>query len=369
MTQALRIGILGGGQLGRMLAMAAHRLGLTPVVYSPAPGCAMAVTDRFIERPWDDLEALDRFAQSVDVCTFEVEHVPLEVVERVSEHVAMHPNKGALAPTRDRLLEKRLLRSAGIPTAPYVDLQTEDDARTLGESVGFPALIKLRTGGYDGRGMAKVNSPEEAVQALAELDAPCIAEGWVPWQRELSIVAVRSARGEVRFWDVGENVHVNGILRHSIVPAPGLPTEDEEALRGHAARLLEELDYVGVIAIEFFQTEAGLVANEIAPRVHNSGHWTQDGAWCSQFENHIRAIAGMPLGDTSLRAPCAMVNTIGGLPDSSALLEGGQVAPHLYGKTPRAGRKIGHVNLWARDEAERDALLARVREVVEAASA
>lgn len=364
----MRIGILGGGQLGRMLAMAAHRHGFTPVIFSPSGGCATAVTDQNVIRPWDDHAALDAFAKSVDVCTFEVEHVPLAAVERVAERVPFHPNPAALRPTRDRLLEKQLLRRVGVPTAPFVDLtDSPETARRIGEHVGFPALVKLRTGGYDGRGMFKVHNEDEALAAFHELGAPCIAEGWVPWTRELSIIGARNAAGELSFWDVGENVHVDGILRHAIVPAPGLSSSAEAELRAHAQRLLEDLDYVGVIAVEFFETPDGLVANEIAPRVHNSGHWTQDGAWTCQFENHIRAIAGLSLGETSLRRPCAMVNTIGGVPALSDLLEPG-VAPHLYDKTARAGRKIGHINLSAPTSEARDALLARVREKIEAAS-
>ncbi|TNE88725.1 MAG: 5-(carboxyamino)imidazole ribonucleotide synthase [Deltaproteobacteria bacterium] len=364
----MRIGILGGGQLGRMLAMAAHRNGLTPVIFSPDGGCATAVTDQNVIRPWDDHAALDAFAKSVDVCTFEVEHVPLAAVERVAARVPFHPNPEALKPTRDRLLEKQLLNGVGIPTAPFVDLTDDEDAaRNVGNTVGFPALIKLRTGGYDGRGMFKVTTPEEAVAAFRELGSPCIAEGWVPWVRELSVIAVRTAEGELAYWDVGENVHKDGILRHSINPAPGLSEDKAQTLRDHARRLLEKLDYVGVIAIEFFETEDGLVANEIAPRVHNSGHWTQDGAWTCQFENHIRAIAGLPLGETALRRPAAMVNTIGGIPPLSELLADPRVAPHLYDKTARAGRKIGHVNLTADTTDERDALLDTIVAMCEAA--
>jgi 5-(carboxyamino)imidazole ribonucleotide synthase len=364
----MRIGILGGGQLGRMLAMAAHRHGFTPVIFSPSGGCATAVTDQNVIRPWDDHAALDAFAKSVDVCTFEVEHVPLAAVERVAGQVPFHPNPAALRPTRDRLLEKQLLQSVGIPTAPFVDLtESPERAARVGQHVGFPALIKLRTGGYDGRGMFKVHNPEEALAAFHELGAPCIAEGWVPWTREVSIIAARNTAGDIVYWDVGENVHVDGILRHAIIPAPGLTGEAETELRAHARRLLESLDYVGVIAVEFFETPEGLVANEIAPRVHNSGHWTQDGSWTCQFENHIRAIAGLPLGETELRRPNAMINTIGGIPDLSELLTQG-VAPHLYDKTARAGRKIGHVNLSAPTPEARDQLLAEILDLVQRAS-
>ncbi|MCO4745676.1 MAG: 5-(carboxyamino)imidazole ribonucleotide synthase [Proteobacteria bacterium] len=362
----MRIGILGGGQLGRMLAMAAHRLGLTPVIYAPGPGCASAATDQSRLHAWDDLAALDAFAESVDVCTFEVEHVPLEVVERVAARVAFHPNPSALIPTRDRLLEKRLLNNAGIPTAPYVDLADEEAARTLGDVVGFPALVKLRTGGYDGKGMAKVESAEQAVQAMRDLDAPCIAEGWVPWRRELSIVAARGGDGTIAFYAPAENTHVEGILRHSRVPAPHLSEADRLLLEAHTRRLVEQMDYVGVIAIEWFETEGGFVANEIAPRVHNSGHWTQDGAHCSQFENHIRAVASLPLGDTGSTGPSAMVNIIGQVPPLASVLALPRVAPHLYGKTARPGRKIGHVNLTADTDEALEALLAQTRAIVEA---
>ena len=362
----MRVGILGGGQLGRMMAQEAHRLGLTPVIYTPHMACACEVTDQVVIAPYEDQEALRRFAESVDVCTFEVEHVPLEAVELVARVTPVHPNPAALAPTRDRLLEKRMLRESGIPTAPFVEVSTPAQARAVGDALGYPALLKIRTGGYDGRGMALVHSADEAEAAFAELGLPCIAEGWVPWTREVSVIGVREIGGRLSFYVPGENHHEDGILRSCVVPAPGLSAEQRMLLERQVGELMAQLDYVGVMAVEYFDTPDGLVANEIAPRVHNSGHWTQDGAVTSQFENHVRAIAGLPAGDVALRAPTAMVNIIGTLPGPAVVLAEPSWRLHLYGKSERAGRKIGHINACAADAEALAPVLEALRAVCDA---
>ena len=353
MTDALRpgatLGILGGGQLGRMLAIAAARLGFHVHIYDPDPGCPAAEVARMATHAtYDDELALGAFASSVDVVTYEFENIPPAALDLIEAQVPIRPNRRALATSRDRLTEKTFLRDLGLGTAPFAQV---DDAASLQDAIdeiGTPGILKTRTLGYDGKGQARIMSPDQAEGALADMrGAPAILEGFVEFDREVSVIAARGLDGAVSAFDPGENVHEGGILRTTTVPAripPGLRSDAVLA----AARILNALDYVGVLGVEFFVTRQGLLVNEIAPRVHNSGHWTEAGCLIDQFEQHIRAVAGLPLGDGSRHADVVMENLIGRDMDRlpALLKEGARL--HLYGKAEvREGRKMGHVNRLA----------------------
>ncbi|SDF09975.1 5-(carboxyamino)imidazole ribonucleotide synthase [Limimaricola pyoseonensis] len=350
MTDALRpgqtIGILGGGQLGRMLAVAASRLGLHCHVYDPAEGGPAAeVAARATCAAWDDEAALRAFAEAVDVVTYEFENVPAESLDLIEAIVPIRPNRRALAVSQDRLDEKDFLRDLGLATAPYA---TVDDAASLDaalERIGTPAILKTRRFGYDGKGQARIMAASDAAAALAEMNgAPAILEGFVEFSHEVSVIGARGTGGAVACFDPGENRHEGGILRETTVPARLSAAQRTDAVL-LAAKILTELDYVGVLGVELFVTASGLVVNEIAPRVHNSGHWTQDGCLIDQFEQHIRAVAGWPLGDGARHSDVVMENLIGDDVDRIPEIAGTQAAIHLYGKAEaRAGRKMGHVN-------------------------
>ena len=321
------VACIGGGQLGRMLGLAGLPLGLDFRFLDPAPdACARAVGELVVAE-YGDPEGLERLAVGSDVITYEFENVPVEA----AGGVGALPGVVALEHGQDRLREKQLFRSLGIPTARFGSL----------EETGVPAIVKTRRLGYDGKGQRRVAAPEQ----LADGE---LAEEVVAFERELSIIGVRGRDGDTRFWPVGENLHRDGILRVTRAPAPNAPQHEAEAI---CAALLDALDYVGVLAVELFEVDSGVLANEFAPRVHNTGHWTIDGAPTSQFENHVRAILGLPLGATTPAAPCVMVNLVGRLPSLAELtaLPGARV--HLYGKEPRPGRKVGHVTLVDPDEA------------------
>lgn len=350
MTEALglgaTIGILGGGQLGRMLAAAAARLGFHAHVYDPDPlAPAAEVAARSTTARWDDAAALAAFAGSASVVTYEFENVPPTALDLIDAIAPIRPGRRALATSRDRLTEKTLLRSLGLATAPFAAVDGPDDLRAAMSETGLPAILKTRTLGYDGKGQARVEVGADAAAALAALgNAPAILEGVVAFDREVSVIAARGLDGSVAAYDPGENVHKGGILRTTTVPAQLSPGRRTDAVLA-AARILNALDYVGVLGVELFVTPSGLLVNEIAPRVHNSGHWTQVGCLVDQFEQHVRAVAGLPLGDGARHADVVMENLIGGdvdrLPD--LLKEAAQV--HLYGKAEvREGRKMGHVN-------------------------
>ena len=320
------VACIGGGQLGRMLGLAGLPLGLRFRFLDPAPDACAGAVGELVVGQYGDAGALERLADGADVVTYEFENVPVDAAARV----AAVPGTAALEHGQDRLREKELFRSLGIPTARFGALA----------ETGVPALVKTRRLGYDGKGQRRL----EAVEPLA---ADEVAEEIVPFARELSIVGVRGHDGETRFWPLGENVHRDGILRVTRAPAADAPQAEAEAI---CTTLLDALGYVGALAVELFEVDGRLLANEFAPRVHNTGHWTIDGAATSQFENHLRAILGLPLGATEARAPCVMVNLIGELPALEELtaLPGARV--HLYGKEPRPGRKVGHVTLLDPDE-------------------
>jgi 5-(carboxyamino)imidazole ribonucleotide synthase len=340
------IGILGGGQLGRMLSMAAARLGFRCHVYEPGADCPAAqVAWRTTTAPYDDAAALRAFARSVDVVTYEFENVPAEALDLIEAEVPIRPGRRALAISQDRLPEKEFLAGLGLATAPFAAVETESDLAGALDRIGAPAILKTRKLGYDGKGQARIMAPEDAPAALAAMaGAPSILEGFVTFTREVSVIAARGLDGSVACFDPGENVHEDGILRTTTVPARLAPAQRSDAVL-IAARMLNALDYVGVMGVELFVTAGGLVVNEFAPRVHNSGHWTQNGCVTCQFEQHIRAVAGWPLGDGKRHSNVVMENLIGDdvlrLPEIAATA----AAIHLYGKAEaRAGRKMGHVN-------------------------
>lgn len=346
MTNVTTIGILGGGQLGRMLSVAASRLGLkTHIVEPGANPPAAHVADAVTAASYDDRAALTKFAQSVDVITYEFENIPTSTLDLLETLRPIHPNRQALATSQDRLTEKNFLQSLGLQTAPFATVDDAADLDAAIAQIGTPAIMKTRTMGYDGKGQARIMSPDDSAQALADMaSAPAILEGFVNFSHEVSIIGARSADGAVSCFDPGENVHVDGILRTTTVPAKLTPSQRTDAVL-IAARILNELDYVGVMGVELFVTPQGLIVNEIAPRVHNSGHWTQNGCTIDQFEQHIRAVAGWPLGDGSRHSDVVMENLIGNDMDRLPELAKTTAALHLYGKADvKVGRKMGHVN-------------------------
>ncbi|WP_457645860.1 5-(carboxyamino)imidazole ribonucleotide synthase [Profundibacter sp.] len=341
------IGILGGGQLGRMLSVAAARLGFITHIFEPgANPPAGHVADRVTTAAYDDTAALTAFAQSVDVITYEFENIPTAALDTLEALRPIHPNRRALATSQDRLTEKEFLQSLGLNTAPFAAVDTADDLQTALATVGTPAILKTRRFGYDGKGQARIMAPADAGQAITDMaDAPALLEGFVDFSHEVSVIAARGQQGDIACFDPGENVHKNGILDTTTVPARLTTAQATDAVL-LAARILNELDYVGVMGVELFVTPQGLIVNEIAPRVHNSGHWTQQGCAIDQFEQHIRAIAGWPLGDGKRHCDVTMENLIGNDMDRlPEIANDGNAAIHLYGKSEtKPGRKMGHVN-------------------------
>ena len=347
----LVLGILGGGQLARMLALAAAPLGVKSlVVDSSADACAGQVAP-LVVADWTDYDALEHFARQVDVVTFDFENVPAETAHWLAERVAVFPAPRALAVAQDRLAEKNLFRECGLQTPDFKAIDTREDLDLALATIGAPAILKTRRLGYDGKGQFRIKSLADADAAWAALGAQAqahglILEAFVPFDRELSVIAVRSREGEFRTWPLTQNWHTDGVLSLSLAPAPDITSLQERATR-LAQTLAEKLDYVGVFALELFVKDGQLLGNEMAPRVHNSGHWTIEGALTSQFENHVRAVLGMPLGDTSARGLSAMFNWIGELPDAAPVLEAVDAHWHDYGKQPRVGRKVGHATVCA----------------------
>jgi 5-(carboxyamino)imidazole ribonucleotide synthase len=346
------VGVLGGGQLGRMLALAGIPLGLDFVFLDPSPEAPARGLGRHLVAPYDDPAALDALAAAADVITYEFENVPGPVAERLAAERPVRPPPGALAAAQDRLAEKRLFARLGIATAAYEAVSSADEARAAAERLGGPGLLKTRRLGYDGKGQARVERPADAAEALAALGGrPCLLEALVPFDREVSAIAVRGADGDARTYPLCENRHRDGILRRSVAPAVdarGIATAAADTIR----TVMRALDYVGVLAIEFFQVGDALLANELAPRVHNSGHWSIEGAETSQFENHVRAVAGLPLGSTDARGHSLMLNVIGEAPEPYRVLAVPGAHLHLYGKSARPGRKLGHVTVRADERCE-----------------
>jgi len=339
------IGILGGGQLGRMMAMAAARLGYRVHIYAPeADAIAAEVCGAFTCAPWDDAAAMRAFAADCAVVTYEFENVPVAPLAAIAPTPLLaHPR--ALETAQDRVNEKTFVRALGGTPAPFAIVDNRADLLAAIDSIGTPGILKTRRDGYDGKGQWRIMTPADA-DAIELPEAALIYEGFVTFFAEFSVILVRGADGDIRFWDSAQNEHDSGILALSTAPASPRVQEQVPAARALAQQIAQSLDYVGVLAVEFFATEAGPVFNEMAPRVHNSGHWTVEGALTSQFENHIRAICGLPLGDTTLAAKgVEMRNIIGdAAQDWAALLRDPANHLHLYGKgAVRPGRKMGHV--------------------------
>ncbi|MCF1710478.1 5-(carboxyamino)imidazole ribonucleotide synthase [Tabrizicola sp. J26] len=351
MTEALpsgsTIGILGGGQLGRMLSVAAARLGFRTHIYEPAAMPPAGDVAHYVTTAsYEDEAALRAFAEAIDVVTYEFENVPTSALDLIEARRPIRPNRRALAISQDRIAEKDFLTSIGLATAPYRAVSDMASLESAIAAIGTPSILKTTRLGYDGKGQARLMSPVDAAKALDAMNgAEAVLEGFVSFSHEVSVIAARGLDGSVACFDPGENVHRDGILRTTTVPARLSPNQRSDAIL-IAARILNALDYVGVLGVELFVTAGGLIVNEIAPRVHNSGHWTQNGCAVDQFEQHIRAIAGWPLGDGARYADVVMENLIGDdILRVPGLAKDADTALHLYGKgAPRPGRKMGHVN-------------------------
>lgn len=359
------IGILGGGQLGRMLALAGYPLGLRFRGLDPNANAPLGQVAELVVAPYDDRLALERFAASLDLVTYEFENVPGSTAEFLAARLPVSPPPEALIRSQDRLEEKRLFEECGIPVPRYAPVSGPDDFAQALDAVPLPALLKTRRLGYDGRGQAQIHTAEELALAWERLGrVPCLLEEFVPFEYEVSLLGVRSHRDEITFYSLVENRHVEGILAISRAPAPRASTAQQTLAEQYVEAILNRLEYVGVLAVEFFVVGDRLLANEMAPRVHNSGHWTIEGAETSQFEQHLRAILGWPLGSTTPRGHSAMINLLGVIPPIEPILALPNTHVHLYGKEPRPRRKLGHITVRADFAHERDELLRQVLEFV-----
>ncbi len=357
----MALGILGGGQLGRMIALAAHPLGVRCRFLDPAPDACAASVGEHLVAPFDDEGALARLAEGAEAVTWEFENVPVAALHRLGGRVPVRPGPTSLAVSQDRFEEKQAFEQAGYAVAPYHAASSLEEVRVAVERVGAPGLLKTRTGGYDGRGQARVDSPDDAERAwLALGGAPAIYERRIAFRRELALVGTRAEDGTIVFYAPVETVHREGILHTARAPAPDIDRATLLRAERHAAALLESLGHVGTFAIELFDDGEALLASEMAARVHNSGHWTIEGAETSQFENHVRAALGMPLGETATRGHAVTVNLVGETPASEDVLAIPGAHLHLYGKQPRPRRKLGHVTLRADTTDELEDRLARL---------
>lgn len=359
-----RVGVLGGGQLARMLALAGAPLGAKFLMLDTDAGACGGQVAALMQADYRDLDALGRFAGEIDLATFDFENVPAESADWLAARIPVFPSPRALAVAQDRMAEKSLFRELQIATPAFAAVDSLPGLRAAVEAIGLPAILKTRRLGYDGKGQYRLRQPadiEPAWAALAhgEAEASLILEAFVPFERELSVVAARSRSGEFRSYPLTRNWHHEGILSLSLAPAQVAPELAQRAL-ACARRVAEALDYVGVFALELFEVGGALLANEMAPRVHNSGHWTIEGAVCSQFENHLRAVMGLPLGDTSTRGVSVMLNWIGELPAREAALSVPGLHWHDYGKSGRPGRKVGHATVRADSPGQLATALERV---------
>jgi 5-(carboxyamino)imidazole ribonucleotide synthase len=362
------VGILGGGQLARMLALSGAPLGLRFLVLDTVADACAGQFAPMVVGDYTDKAVLAEFASNVDVATFDFENVPAESAHWLAERIPVFPNPRALAVAQDRLAEKTLFRELGIPVPGFADIATRDALDAAVARLGTPCILKTRRLGYDGKGQFRIKSPADVDAAWQELGAQAatvglILEGFVAFQRELSVVAVRGRDGAFRAWPLTENWHVDGVLSASLAPARVEASLQETAL-SHARRLADALGYVGVFALELFCRDGELLANELAPRVHNSGHWTIEGSETSQFQNHLRAVLGLPLGSPRMLGHACMLNWIGEMPDAAPVLREAGGHWHDYGKEARAGRKVGHATLRADSPMELAASLQRVGEAL-----
>jgi 5-(carboxyamino)imidazole ribonucleotide synthase len=344
------VGIVGGGQLARMMALAGIPLGMRFIFLDPAEDACAAALGEHLCGAYDDEALLREMAEKADVVTYEFENVPAHAIAFLSKLIDVFPSDKALATARDRLNEKSLFKELAIDTVPFATVDSLDELQQAVEAIGLPAILKTRTLGYDGKGQVLLRSTDELSAAWEEIGGvPLLLEGFANFQREISIISVRGRNGEIRFYPLSENQHRDGILH----TAHSLPDDPRQSLaESYARRILERLDYVGVMALELFDSGEALLANEMAPRVHNSGHWSIEGAETSQFENHMRAVAGLPLGDTTAKGYAKMINFIGEMPEASAVLSQPGLHLHDYDKAPKPGRKVGHATLWSTERAE-----------------
>ena len=357
----MRIGIIGAGQLGQMLGFAARDLGVECVFLDPSDQPPASVCGDVIQRPFDDSAALAELAATCDVVTYEFENVPVEALHRIEDKVAIYPPAGALQHSQARLAEKQLFDQLGIPLPGYHVIDTRDDLNAAVSKLGLPLVIKTRRLGYDGKGQFVIRDHADTDAAWQTLGGnDLIAEQWVPFDFEVSCIGVRNVDGDIVIYPLSHNVHEGGILRTSRSPvdAPALAETAENYVR----TMLEHLDYVGTLALELFVCGDALLANEFAPRVHNSGHWSIEGSATSQFENHLRAILNRPLGSTASVGHAGMVNLIGDIPAAARNIDDSYV--HDYGKSPRPGRKLGHITVIGDAPAERDKFLDTVHRIV-----
>jgi len=346
LSSGATIGILGGGQLGRMLSVAASRLGFKTCIFEPGANCpASHVADSHVQAGYDDIDALTKFAQSCDVITYEFENIPTEALDTIEAITPLHPNREALATSQDRFFEKNFLTRIGLQTAPYAAVENAETLEQAIDQIGTPAILKTRRMGYDGKGQSRLMSPDDAAQAITDMaGAQAVLEGFIDFTHEVSVIGTRGIDGQISCFDPGENVHRDGILHTTTVPAKLSPSQRTDAIL-LTANILNSLNYVGTMGVELFVTATGLIVNEIAPRVHNSGHWTQQGCTVDQFEQHIRAIAGWPLGDGSRHSNVVMENLIGDDVDRIPDIAKTTAAIHMYGKADaKQGRKMGHIN-------------------------
>lgn len=351
MTEPLQpgatIGILGGGQLGRMLSVAASRLGLKCHIFEPGRNPPAAqVSAQLTTAAYDDTAALTAFAESVDVITYEFENIPTSALDILEALRPVHPGREALRISQDRLTEKTFLQGLGLQTAPFAAVETIAELNAAVATIGTSCILKTRRLGYDGKGQVRLTAAADARAAICDMaGAPAILEGFIEFSHEVSVIGARGVDGQIACYDPGENVHRNGILHTTRVPTRLAASQRTDAVL-IAARILNALDYVGVMGVELFVTKDGLIVNEFAPRVHNSGHWTQNGCAIDQFEQHIRAVAGWPLGDGTRHADVEMTNLIGDdVGAAQEIAADGKAAIHLYGKAEvKPGRKMGHIN-------------------------
>ena len=351
----MRIGILGAGQLGRMLAQAGIPLGHSFYFYDTQITSTVAGLGESVVGSFDDRSALKAFAQRCDVVTYEFENVPCESAHFIESFAPIFPPPRALEVSQDRLLEKQFLQGLGVATPRFRGVCSEAELREACDALGLPCIAETRRFGYDGKGQARIETTSDIAGAWSSLrGAPLIVEGFVPFSRELSIIATRDKGGEVSVFPLCCNTHINGILHRSELPASDVSHDLKAAARALIVRIMNELDYIGTLAIELFEVRGEILVNEMAPRVHNSGHATIDCMKSSQFENHIRAITGMPLGCVEPQSRAVMFNIIGSVPSLNDLATLPNARVNLYGKDPRPGRKLGHITLLNPSKAEED---------------
>jgi 5-(carboxyamino)imidazole ribonucleotide synthase len=344
----VRVGVLGGGQLGRMLALAGYQLGVEFRFFDPNSGAPVGQIGELIAADYGDHEALKRFLDGLDVVTYEFESIPLSTVQFVAERVKVFPPLAALETAQDRLLEKSLFQELGIPTPAFAPVESLDELRSASTRIGLPVVVKTRRMGYDGKGQAVIREDASVDRAWKQLGgSPLLVEKYISFEHELSVIGVRDPVGREVFYPPIENLHREGVLRRSIAPARSATPEIAALAIDYCRRLMDRLEYVGVLALELFSVNGTLLANEMAPRVHNSGHWTIEGAETSQFENHLRAILSLPLGATTPRGRSLMLNILGHIPPAESVLAVEGAHLHLYGKAPTEKRKVGHVTLVA----------------------